>query len=182
MAGWGLGPVRTLGLTLAVCATCATPAAGQTPVSRPIESIDGFSIVADAAITLAKQASTLRAALETAGYVEVSWVGTVAEPTGWNYERDRVRVELRVDADSVRSITRIERGRADADRMEIDDLEARFRTWFGLAEDDCARRDGAVACTVRDDLEGDPVRVVTAQLSPSRTVVRATRLGDPGGG
>ena len=182
MAGWRLGLARTLGLSLVVHATWATPAKGQTPINRPSALIDGFSIVADATITLAEPAATLRAALETAGYVEVSWVGTIAEPTGWNYERNRVRVELRVDADSVRSITRIERGRADADRIELDGLEARFRTWFGLAEDDCARRDGAVACTVRDDGEGDPVRVVTAQLSPSRTVVRATRLGDPGGG
>jgi hypothetical protein len=170
------GPI---GLALALWAGWAAPAESQAPVARPIESIESFTVIADAPITLANDAATLRAALEAAGYVEVSWVGTIADPTGWNYERDRVRVELRLAEDSVQSITRIERGRADTDRVEFADLEARFLSWFELSEGDCARRDGAVACTVRDDGEGEPVRVVTAQLSPTRTVIRATRLGDP---
>ena len=150
-------------------------------MSKPIALLDSFPVIPDAPVTLAGDASSLRTALEAAGYVEVSWVGTVSDPTGWNYERDRVRVELRIEDDSVRSITRIEQGRADTDELEIDGIEARFRAWFELRGDDCARRDGGVACTVRDDGEGGPVRVVTAQLSPSRTVVRATRLGDPNG-
>jgi hypothetical protein len=160
----------------------APPAVAQTPVVRPAASIDGFSVVADAEATLGADVASVRGALESAGYVEVSFVGTPTSPSGWNYERDRVRVEVRAAGDSVRSIARIERGRSDDERLEFGRIEARFIEWFGLDEEDCARRDGAVACTVRNEGEGDPSRVATAQLSPMRTVVRATRLGDPGGG
>jgi hypothetical protein len=149
-----------------------TSAAAQVPVERPVEALRSFPI---AGVTLATPTAEARVLLEEAGFVQVSWFGSPGNPDGWNYERDDVRVTLEHVAGYLVRIERIQQGRADSDVVDGAPLEAHIRDFFELGRDECLVANDGVACTVSDDV-GSPTHVVTAQLVPYRTVLRATLI------
>ena len=150
----------------------ASPASAQVPVERPVEALRSFPI---AGVTLATPTAEARVLLEETGFVQVSWFGSPGDPDGWNYQRDDVRVTLEHLAGHLVRIERTQQGRADSDVVDGAPLEAHIRDFFGLSEDDCLEAYDCVACTVSDDV-GAPTHVVTAQIVPYRTVLRASLI------
>ena len=166
-------PLATAGLAaMAGLAFTAAPAAAQVPVERPLEELRSFPI---AGVTLATPTAEARVMLEEAGFVQVSWFGSPGDPDGWNYQRDDVRVTLEHVAGFLVRIERIQQGRSDSDVVDSAPLEAHIREFFHLEEDECLEASDGVACTVSDDV-GAPTHVVTAQLVPYRTVLRASLI------
>jgi hypothetical protein len=150
----------------------ANPVAAQIPVERPVEALRSFPI---AGVTLAMPTAEARVLLEESGFVQVSWFGSPGDPDGWNYQRDDVRVTLEHVAGHLVRIERTQQGRADSDVVDGTPLEAHIRDFFDLSQDDCLEANDGVACTVSDDV-GSPTHVVTAQLVPYRTVLRASLI------
>jgi len=149
-----------------------TAASAQIPVERPVEALRSFPI---SGVTLDTPTAEARVLLEEMGFVQVSWFGSPGDPDGWNYQRDDVRVTLEHVAGYLVRIERTQQGRADSDVVDGAPLEAHIRDFFELDEDDCLKAYDGVACTVSDDV-GSPTHVVTAQLVPYRTVLRASLI------
>lgn len=145
----------------------------QRPAVRDAARIQAFPV---AGVTLDTPVDQARSALESAGFVEVSIFGAPDDPAGWNYEKGTVRVELRHRGGALHLVERIDQGRADSDRVDVEGPAEHIRSYFGLSDEDCRIVDEAMACSVAD-AESRPTVVATAQLAPHRTIVRVTRLG-----
>lgn len=152
------------------------PAGAQMAVERDPGRILTFPVEG---VALGTPPVEARAILEGRGFVEVSWFGTPGDPAGWNYERGWVRVTLRQEEGVLTAVERTEEGWADRDVVDVEGPARHVRTFFGLAPDECVTVDAAVSCTVADESR-DPSVVVTAQLVPHRTILKATRLETTG--
>lgn len=148
------------------------PVAGQVPVERTLEQIRSFPIEG---VTLETPPATARVKLENEGFVQVSLFGPPSNPRGWNYARGDVRVSLEHLGGYLVRIERTEQGRRDSDVVDGAPIAQHLRDFFELGDDDCLEAGEGVACTVSDDV-GGPTHVITAQIVPYRTVLRATLI------
>ncbi len=149
-----------------------SPLGAQMPIERALEEIRSFPIEG---VTLDTPPAEARALLEQEGFEQVSVFGRPDNPSGWNYLKSDVRVSLESFAGVLVRIERRQRARRDSDVIDGTPLVAQVQDFFALTDDDCVRSGDRTDCSVADE-PARPTHLVTAQIVPFRTILRATLI------